>query len=234
MAPPTRRPLKDRTPSSETPMASATTKVRLRFAKRGDLRLVSHHDLMRCLERTIRRAALPVAHSQGFNPRPKIVFALALGLGIEGQREVLELDLAEPMEPAEVLRRLTAAAPPGFDFLEAEAVPPGRPARPVAARYALAIPDDRRDATRAALAALLSAEHRPYIRHRPDRTVTLDLRPFVLDAVLDPQGVLRLHLKIDPSGSARPEEVIETLGLHDLLKTGAYLARTEIELAPGT
>src|SRR3954454_24364755 len=123
--------------------STATTKVRLRFAKRGDLRLVSHHDLMRCLERMIRRAALPVAHSQGFNPRPKATFALALALGIEGRREVMDLELDEPMEPREVLGRLAAEAPPGFDFFEAEAVGPGRAARVAAASYRLAIPEGR-------------------------------------------------------------------------------------------
>src|SRR3954447_11198402 len=100
---------------------TTATKVRLRFAKRGDLRLVSHHDLLRCLERLLRRAEIPVAQSQGFNPRPKVVFTLALALGIEGQREVLELDLAEPMAAPEVLGRLRASAPPGLVFLEAEA-----------------------------------------------------------------------------------------------------------------
>jgi radical SAM-linked protein len=218
---------------AEPPTPTAATKVRLRFAKRGDLRLVSHHDLMRCLERTLRRARLPVAVSQGFNPRPKAVFALALGLGIEGRREVLELELAEPMEPAEVLRRLAASAPPGFDFLEAEAIAPGRPAPVRACRYALDVPEGRRDAARAAAADLLTREHWPYTRHRPDRTVELDLRPFVLAAVLDDAGTLRLHLKVTPDGSARPEEVIEALGLRDLLRGGAILARTDIELQSG-
>src|SRR4051794_5840813 len=102
------------------------SKVRLRFAKRGDVRLISHHDLMRCLERALRRAEIPLATSQGYNPRPKVVFALALALGIEGRREVVELELAGPMEPAEVLRRLRAEAPAGLEFLEAEAVGPGR------------------------------------------------------------------------------------------------------------
>ena len=88
---------------NRTTMTKAT-KVRLRFAKRGDLRLASHHDVMRCLERMVRRGAIPVASSQGFSPRPKIVFALAMGLGIEGRREVVDFELTEPMEPAELLR----------------------------------------------------------------------------------------------------------------------------------
>src|SRR4051794_20544139 len=163
---------------------SGATRVRLRFAKRGDLRLVSHHDLMRCLERTLRRAELPVAHSQGFNPRPKVVFALALALGVEGRREVVEIDLTEPLAAAEVLARLNAVAPPGLEFFEAEAAPTGRPARPVAVAYALDVPEGRREAARAALADLLALDSRPYTRHRPDRTVEVDLRPALLDAGL--------------------------------------------------
>ena len=74
--------------STTTAAATATQRVRLRFAKRGDLRLVSHHDVVRAFERMLRRAELPVAHSQGFNPRPKVVFPLSLALGIEGRREI--------------------------------------------------------------------------------------------------------------------------------------------------
>jgi radical SAM-linked protein len=210
------------------------TKVRLRFAKHGDLRLVSHHDLMRCLERMLRRARLPIAQSQGFNPRPKVVFTLALALGIEGRREVLELDLAEPLEPVEVLRRLAAVAPPGFDWLEAEAVAPGRPAQAEAVAFLLEIPADRQDAARARLATLLASPRWPYTRHRPDRDrdVAIDLRPFVLGAEIDPLGVLRFRLKMTPGGSARPDEVLDALGLRDLLERGAVLVRTDVELAP--
>ena len=73
----------------------------------------------------------------------------------------------------------------------------------------------------------------PYTRRRPDRDdVTIDLRPFLIEADLDPQGVLRFRLKITPAGSARSEEVIDALGLRDLLETGAVLVRTEVELIP--
>lgn len=220
------------TAATPPPPTAAVTKVRLRFAKRGDLRLVSHHDLMRCLERMLRRAALPVARTGGFNPRPKATFALAMALGIEGGREVLDLEFDEPMEPSEVLLRLTAEAPPGFDFLEAEAVAPGRAARVVAASYRLAIPEDRREAARASVADLLSRESWPYTRHRPDRTVELDLRPFVLGAGLEDDGALALRMKIAPDGSARPEEVLDALGLRDLTAQGAILCRTDVELLP--
>lgn len=209
----------------------ATTRVRLRFAKEGDLRLVSHHDLMRCLERMLRRADLPVAHTQGFNPRPKFVFALALALGIEGRREVLELELTAPLEPSEVLRRLAACAPAGFTFLEAEAAGPGRPPAPRAVRYRVPIPPERRDDARAALSALLASDRWPYTRRRPDRTAVVDLRPFLLGAELGPEGPLRFRMKIDPAGSARPEELLEALGLRDLLDAGAVLVREDIELA---
>jgi radical SAM-linked protein len=206
-------------------------KVRLRFAKRGDLRLISHHDLLRCLERLLRRAAIPMAYSQGFNPRPKLSFPLALGLGIEARREPLELELAEPMEPEDVLRRLRAAAPPGFDFLEAEAVGPGRSPRVVAVQYQMDVPPDLSDAARARLAAFLASDHWTYLRRRPDRTVEADLRPFVLSGELDPGGILRFRMRIAPDGSARPEEVLDALDLRTVLGSGGVLVRTDVELA---
>jgi radical SAM-linked protein len=214
------------------PLMTAT-KVRLRFAKQGDFRLVSHHDLLRCLERTLRRAQIPMALSQGFNPRPKIVFALALALGIEGRREVVELELAEPLEPAEVLERLAAVSPPGLNWLEVQAVAPGRSAPRVdAVQYVMEVPLDRLDAARAHLATFLASARWPYTRRRDDRDIAIDVRPFVLGAELDPLGVLRFQMKMTPNGSARPEEVIDTLGLSDLLGQGTVLVRTEVELAP--
>ena len=214
-----------------TATAAPVCKVRLRFAKHGDLRLVSHHDLVRCVERALRRAELPVAVTQGFNPRPKVTFTLSLALGIEGCREVVEIDLTEPIEPAEVLARLAATSPSGLEWLEAEPSLSSRAAQAAAVWYSLALPTDRLSATTAALADLLAAESRPYTRLRPDKTVELDLRPFLLGAAIDPEGVLRFRLKVTNSGAAaRPEDIIDVLGLGDLLRAGSFLARTELEL----
>ncbi len=198
-------------------VAAPVLKVRLRFAKRGDLRLVSHHDLVRCLERALRRAEIPVAVTQGFNPRPKITFTLSLALGIEGCREVVEIDLTEPLEPSEVLSRLAATSPSGLEWLEAEPSLSSRAAQAGAVWYSLALPADRLAAATAAMTGL--------------RTVELDLRPFLLDAAIDPAGWLRFRLKVTNSGAAaRPEDIVDVLGLSDLLREGAFLARTDLEL----
>lgn len=211
--------------------ANAPHQVRLRFAKRGDLRLVSHHDLLRCLERMVRRAGIPLATTQGFNPRPKIVFALALGLGVEALREVVDLELSQPLPPEEVLRRLSAAAPPGFFWLEARSLGPGEsPPRPQAVTYQFDLPAERRAEAESALAALLASSSWPFQRRRPDRTVALDLRPFLIDAALTDRGSLEFRVKVSPAGSVRGEEVVEALGLSDLLERGAVLVRTDVEL----
>jgi radical SAM-linked protein len=205
-------------------------KVRLRFAKSGDLRLVSHLDLMRCLERMLRRAQIPMALSQGFNPRPKVTFALALGLGIEGLREVVDLELSEPLDPLELLRLLTAEAPAGFEWIDARPLPPdSRPPQPRSVEYCFPVEVERRTAAAASLQSLLDSPSWPFTRRRPQRESTFDLRPQLTAAELTGEGLLRFRLKVSPDGSLRPEELLEALALRDLLDHGAVLTRTDME-----
>jgi radical SAM-linked protein len=210
------------------------TKVRLRFAKRGDLRLVSHHDLLRCLERMLRRAQIPVALTQGYCPRPKITFALALGLGIESLCEVVDLELTTPLEPTELLCRLKAEAPPGFDWTDASPLPAdARPPRPRVAEYSFRVHEERRAACLGNLQSLLESQSWPLTRKRPERESLFDLRPHLICADLTADGLLRFRLKIAPDGSARPEELLEALALRDLLDRGSVLTRTGLELSDG-
>ena len=113
-----------------------------------------------------------MAKTQGFNPRPKVIFTLALGLGIEGTREVVELELTEPMEPTEVLRRLAACAPPGLDWLDAQAMPPDA-AAPGPGRSRTSMPVPRRPPRGGPRrpGRFLASDSWPFTRHRPDRDV---------------------------------------------------------------
>src|SRR2546423_14769776 len=99
-------------------------KVRIRFRKSGDLRLISHHDLMRCFERMLRRAAIPYHSTSGFNPKPRLVFAMPLALGICGTDEIAELELDEPVPAEDVLQRLAEQAPPGLEILSVQSIEP--------------------------------------------------------------------------------------------------------------
>lgn len=93
------------------------TRLRVRFSKQGKVRFVSHHDVARIWERTLRRAELPVAYSSGFSPRPRLHFGLALSVGHESCAEYLDVDLREAAdEPAlaELTKLCNDALPAGI------------------------------------------------------------------------------------------------------------------------
>ena len=69
-------------------------RARVRFSKLGKLRFLSHRDLARLWERSLRRAGVAVAYSEGFSPRPRLHFGLALSTGHESLGEYLDIDLA--------------------------------------------------------------------------------------------------------------------------------------------
>src|SRR5436190_10083839 len=114
-------------------------KLRIRFKKHSDLRLISHHDLMRSFERMLRRAALPFHSTEGFNPKPRMAFALSLALGIEGLDEVVELELDEELPLDEVRGRLSRQAPAGLEVLSLRRVPRSTRAQPSRVCYRIPI-----------------------------------------------------------------------------------------------
>src|SRR5215471_3821871 len=139
MVPDTPQATQEVSPPPRGPSA-ARDKVRIRFYKGGDLRLVSHHDLMRCFERMLRRAALPIRSTSGFHPKPRLVFALSLPLGVVGRDEVAELELTEPIEPTEVHERLARQAPAGLEIISVHRIDPKAGAQVRRAGYRIALP----------------------------------------------------------------------------------------------
>jgi radical SAM-linked protein len=203
-------------------------KVRIRFQKTGNLRLVSHHDLMRCFERMLRRSALPIHSTQGFHPKPRLVFALSLPLGVIGRQEIVELELDELLPLEEIRERLARQAPDGLVIDAIERIPPKTTAHVQAIRYRAALPQKRDDDLSARIAAVLASEHCPVERTRPEPRV-VDLRPFLRDLRVLPDA-LEFDLWVTPKGTARPEEVLSLLGLDDLTAGGAIIERTCLEL----
>ena len=105
------------------PASERVCRLRIGFAKTGSLALISHLDLLRLLERALRRTGLPVSFTGGFHPLPRLQVALALPLGVEGTGEWLDLEFTEVVDPALVRTRLQAELPPGLQLLSAAVVP---------------------------------------------------------------------------------------------------------------
>jgi radical SAM-linked protein len=204
-------------------------KMRLRFRKDGLLRLVSHHDLMHVFERLFRRAAIPFRSTQGFHPQPRIVFALSLALGVVGCEEVAEVELDRPLDPDELQHRLQQHSPPGLAILSVRRIAPRTRAQVARVRYRLALPSDRLVTLPPRVTELLQCPHLWIERTRP-RSRRLDLRPFLHDLRLG-NDHLEMALWVSGSaGTARPEEILQALGLADLLDAGAVLERSKLEL----
>ncbi len=112
-------------PEAPNPQPPIVQKLRIRYAKRGRMRFTSHRDFGRAFERAIRRAALPIGHSSGYTPHPKISYAGASPTGAASEAEFLEIGLTRPMEPDEVREALDTALPEGLDVLDVVVSPGG-------------------------------------------------------------------------------------------------------------
>lgn len=80
--------------------------LRVKFFKKGRLQYISHLDLVRTMMKIIVRAKLPLWYTEGFNPKPKLVFAAPLSTGVESVCEYMDIRLTERISTEEALSRL--------------------------------------------------------------------------------------------------------------------------------
>ena len=99
-------------------MSTLEGKIRLKFYKMGKLKFISHLDLVRTLKGALLRAEIPIYYTEGFNPHPKMVFALPLPLGEESVCEYLDIKLVEPMDGAALLAAANAQLTSEMQFTE--------------------------------------------------------------------------------------------------------------------
>jgi radical SAM-linked protein len=157
-------------------------RFRLTFSKGEPVRYISHLDLMRTWERILRRAGLKLAHSQGFNPRPRLVFAAPLSVGVTSDAEIVDVVVEDELTADEILARVRPALPPGIELRGAVETPLDAPAvmgNVLAADYVV----DLASATslQDRLADLLARDSAPYERIRKGVSKQSDMRPAVLN-----------------------------------------------------
>jgi radical SAM-linked protein len=193
-------------------------RLRITFSKSGALRYIGHLDLQSIWERTVRRARLPLAYTQGFHPGPKIQLASALPLGFIGRAEIVDVWINETGSGLDCPYKeiLQPAAPPGLGISSVEVVDEHAPALQTlmaSAEYEITLldPGDRSGLVKN-IASLL--EVASISRERRDKTY--DLRPLIESLELLPDngsGALCLHMRLAARAGAtgRPEEVLDVL-----------------------
>ena len=206
------------------PASERVQRLRFRFSKSGSLALLSHLDLVRLMERALRRSGIPVSFTGGFHPLPRVQFALALPLGAEADGEWMDVELAEWQDPTWVRQRLQEQLPAEFALAAVEEVPVSGPSLSQeleAATWWLELAETSdapaafpgAGAWQAAAQALLASDS--WIWHDTDkkgRPRSRECRPDLLRLVVQPQpeGAIGVEYSatIDPAGrSLRPEQL---------------------------
>ncbi|MDJ0578874.1 TIGR03960 family B12-binding radical SAM protein [Crocosphaera sp.] len=98
-------------------------RFRVYFGKIGEMALVSHLDLVRLFDRSVRRAALPISFTGGYHPGPRISIANALTLGVTSSGEIVDFELTKVMNIDEFRHALEKELPSDIPILRVEEVP---------------------------------------------------------------------------------------------------------------
>lgn len=189
-------------------------RLRIKFAKRGTGRFLSQLEVMRSFHRAARRAGLPLALSQGFNPHPLFSFGPALAVGRESEAEYLDLELKEPCPPAEVLHSLAREMPPGLEILAVKSLPQGAPALTEAIRcaaYRVEVEGLTREGLERAIRNLLGKNEVRVRRQTKRGEREVDLRPGLYRLELEGDRLLTMLLACSSQLTVRPEEVVRAL-----------------------
>jgi len=195
------------------------TKFRTEITKGEEIRYISHLDYASLMERAIRRAKLPAAYSEGFNPHMKLAFASALAVGVTSDAEYMDIELTKPVCQPEFFDKLTAALPPGVKLIKARIFEGRHKALMAAAEladYAITVPlQGDFAAAAAAVQAYNAAAEVVYTRNMPRRVKEIEVKQYMQEAVAVVQQGSELQLvmkiKITPTGSIKPGEILEVL-----------------------
>jgi radical SAM-linked protein len=209
-------------------MSESRQRWRLIFRRDEPAMYLAHLDAVHAWERAMRRGRIPVAVSEGFNPRPKLVFAAPLQLGMLAEHELADLYLAERLTAPDLRARLAACLPPGYVVTELHDVWVGAQAlapQLVAADYRANLTGVGGAELGSAVARLLEAGTLVRERRRDKGAVRYDLRPLLMDlrcaepseapaTPAGPSDAATLWMRLRHSqdgGTGRMEEVVAAL-----------------------
>jgi len=213
-------------------------RLRVRYAKELRVRFCSHLDVVRMIERAIRRSRVPIAYSEGFHPRPKISFGPPLPLGAVSQAEYIDILLDQDFEPG-FADSLKQQFPSGLTLLRTQPLP----AKGISLferinmlTYRVTVPGAV-DRWAERIQAFLSQSEVFAERATEEGTRRINIRPQVQKLGVSAAGnesLLEMELLLSDRGTVRPAEVIASLGAEEPLDPRSLLfERMEVHIQEG-
>ena len=189
--------------------------LRLHFKKVGRLQYVSHLDLVRTMHKVIVRAGLPLKYTEGFNPKPKMVFAAPLSVGTESVCEFVDIRLSERMDTEEAKCRLNEKMAPELQVVSAY-YPETKLTDLKWFSYTIRITTSGQseELAKAFETLLLSDDVVIEKKTKSGSPVSLNIRPLIksVSATLDGDAIrMNAVLSADASAFLNPEHVIKAL-----------------------
>ena len=218
--------------------------IRVEYRVRPDLKFLANLDMLRLLERSLRRAGIPYKLSQGFNPHPRLSVGTVLPVGVWGEREYFDLELATMPEP-EFMARMNAALPPGITVTACREIEPDAPSLMKminAAEYAFLIRGHKDDLL-LILASISSQEELIVQSHGKNKNRPKDLRPGIYALQTEPAGendLISALVSVNEPVNVRFDEILELLNNYgikadsilDFWRRGNYVRRDGMFLSP--
>jgi len=166
---------------------------RIRYAKKGLLRFVSHLDTLRMMHRLLRMSELPIVYTQGYNKHPKIQFGPPLSVGIEGSNELLDIELNKPLKPAEVLAALCKTPIADWEWLAVSQ--PDLDELPKLENYlyemlVISVPEDELSQMKRKLSDYFASSHWMFSKTRKGKTRNIDLRDIINSMELEDRRLI--------------------------------------------
>lgn len=207
--------------------------IRVRFKKEGSAKYISHLDLIRAMQRSIRRADIPIGYTQGFNPHSKISYGHALSVGMSSDGEYLDMELVEEMNETEIAERLNRSLPKGISVTATGFVPDKSPSLASvinAAGYLITgrIQSQDTDYKNKVLDFFSSTSVLIERTNKRGKKKQVDIIPMILDVkrVQVEQDMLALEvmLAVGSKANLKPAHLIEAMER----RTGVFLQETRI------
>ena len=184
------------------------------FEKGQRLRHVGHLDIMRSMQRALRRSGLPVSYSQGFNPHILLTFASPLSVGTIGKRELMEVTLDSDVTEDAFLQAMNRALPPEMQLSMVRVLPEKHPALMAmvkAAQYDIHLLNDTvAQKCGDALDAFLAQESIMAMRKTKSGIKETDIRPLIHNLSYA-EGHLYAMLALTETVSCKPDMLVNAL-----------------------